>query len=610
MQANTLNQLEGFREATQALEANRTPRYYEIDRLERFAETTQYEGLPDWFESGPNAKPLWERAPCVAYPIVHAAITSNTDLVLGEGRFPAITSDPNEDDSGFDETDLTPEQVETLDKAIGEIVKQARLKPTSREVFAQGEACRSAVAIFGVRNGRLFVETTKAKWAEPEFDADGNVTKLTIQYPYLDRYRGPDGKWAVRAMLYKRVIDADTDTTYKPAKADRNGAEPKWQPDTVIKHSLGFCPVVWWARLKCASTIKNFDGRAIHEHCLDEIRAHDFVNSQRVRAALYAGDPQWAEFGVDDDTGPGASGRTPDMVPATQMGGPATGENRVRSYYGAPRSAPARRKGPGEVWRYDNPDAKLELYTLPGDALKAIEDTARDLRIKIAESLCVVFMDPENIKFAASLSGKALATLKARQLDRCDQLRDDFGDGFLEPAINILLRIVHVLSKRGQRIRLPGLGKLLPILERFAGDDGWEPPHLMLRWGEYFKPDAEDDAKLVDMCAAAKSANLATDRMCLEKLRRTFGISNIAQALDELEEEAEKRERKMNEAMHLAAEQANAASERESADGDRAGAGGDAPPDARDGDSASPAAPAPKPGAARRDQGKADRKRS
>ena len=66
---------------------------------------------------------------------------------------------------------------------------------------------------------------------------------------------------------------------------------------------------------------------------------------------------------------------------------------------------------------------------------------------------------------------------------------------------------------------------------------GWQLPTLTLRWGAYFKPDAADDLAIVQLTAQAKDAGLITKRMALEKLQPTFGIENIDQALEALEEE-------------------------------------------------------------------------
>jgi hypothetical protein len=77
-------------------------------------------------------------------------------------------------------------------------------------------------------------------------------------------------------------------------------------------------------------------------------------------------------------------------------------------------------------------------------------------------------MDPENVKFAATVSGKALEVLKQRQLDRCDQYRADFGERFILPATNMLIRIVAKV-KLGARV--PGIKRALPILTKIGGSD-------------------------------------------------------------------------------------------------------------------------------------------
>ena len=193
-----------------------------------------------------------------------------------------------------------------------EIVKQTRFRAHGREVLAHAQGCRSGVALYGIRNGKLFAETTKAKWAEPKLNANGEVERLEIRCPYLDSYQKKDGKWDVRARMYRRVIDEQTDTTYKPAdiKADsRAGINWQVDPELTVTHGLGFCPVVWYPFAKVASTVNRFDGYAIHEHILDEVEAHDFALSQRHRGALYAGEPQPVEIGVEPGSNPTEKGR-------------------------------------------------------------------------------------------------------------------------------------------------------------------------------------------------------------------------------------------------------------------------------------------------------------
>lgn len=72
----------------------------------------------------------------------------------------------------------------------------------------------------------------------------------------------------------------------------------------------------------------------------------------------------------------------------------------------------------------------------------------------------------------------------------------------------------------------------------------WQPPTLTLRWGAYFRPDPEDESKVVTTVIAAKNAGLITIRSAVEKLRRPFEIENVSQYVEQLEEEAEERQAK------------------------------------------------------------------
>lgn len=462
-------QPEGLDEANRLLRANLSPRARRLANFEAYVDGTQYDGRPDWFADDTRVS-LFQRRPCVVYPIVRSAIDSNVDMLLGDGRFPSATTRPDENDEELlGESGTDEESSKTLDAFIASLHKASLFRAACREVFASAQAAGSAVAIFGARAGRPVIHTVKARWCEPEFNEFDEVVRLVIEYPYIETVK-VRGAWQARARLYRRVVDAVNDTTFLPADARADGAQVDWQVDAskTIRHGLGFCPVVWYAHMRGCSVVGNYDGKPIHENILDEITAHDFALSMRHRAALFAGDPQWTETGVDQGHNPTAGGRRGGGIPSTSRGGAPSTDNPVNGSFREPdRGAKARRKGPGEVWQYDSPDVRVQLHTLPGDALKAVDENAHDLRQKIAESLCVVFMDPENVKFAATVSGKALETLKQRQLDRCDQYRSDFGEHYIVPATTMLLRMS---ARLGTGLRVPGIAKALPILKRFGSD--------------------------------------------------------------------------------------------------------------------------------------------
>ena len=526
-----------------------SPRARALTRLEAFVDGTQYDGLPDWFS---DRVPLWERAPCIVHASAKTAIESNVDLVVGEGRFPHVSSRHTWAEA--DETASEESVKEEADQAIGAVIKQARLASVAREVFAHGQSCRSAVAIFGIRSGRLFIDTTKAAWCTPTLDAEGACTRLEIQYAFIDQVKEGNAVRGV-AKLYRRVIDDQTDITYKTVELG-SGA-PKWVPDVAMQHGFGFCPVVWYPHMRGCSIVGNVDGKALHENQLDEIRGLDFALSQRHRAALYAGDPQWTETGVSPGYNPTDGGRQPVVIQQSSPHGgtPSVANPAHRGGYvdGARPSRKARKKSPGTVWQYQDPNTKITLHTLPGDALKALDEHCADLLHKLGEAWSVVLLSPENIRFAGVVSGKALEALRSRQYARCDQYRDDFGDRFLLPAVGMLLRIADA-----KRLRVVGLDRIRALVATAGDMWSWHCPPFDLKWGAYSKPDPDEQGKLVAMAVAAKDGGLATVRAAVEMLREILHVEDIDAYLDELEEEAAQRAEQLHDSMKALAGDANA----------------------------------------------------
>ena len=462
-------QFQGADEANRAALANMSPRYRRLESLERWVQGRQYEGKPNWWADG---VPLWDREPCIVYPIVQIAIQSNVDLVLGEGRAPVFSAKPGEaeesEDNGLGEDDS-----QLLDRFLVEHHRICRFRVHSRDAFSAAQGCGTAVGIHGARAGKPFADLIPAKWGTPKFDALGVVTELEIRYPYFEEFRNPiSGVWAVRARLYRRVIDAQSDTTFFPADAKENGAEPDWRadPSKTFPHNLGACPVVWYPLLRGCAPINVIDGQAIHALLTHEIHGHDLSLSQRHRCALLS-EPQPVEIGVDPEHNPTELGR-PASVQASELGGKIVSNNPSKGNYdtGGSSGGPVRKKGPGYVWRYPNTETRVEYLTVPATALKVLDENARDLRIKLQEALGVVFLDPENIKFAATTSGKALEAIKQKQIDRCDQYRDDLTENFLLPTLDMQLRIAH---KLGAGLRVPGIDKVQAMLAKFDQADAF-----------------------------------------------------------------------------------------------------------------------------------------
>lgn len=456
---------EGADAVPKLLRANTSPRFRKLEWLETWVEGTQYASKAcDWFD---DAVPLWERRPCIVYPAVSLAIQSYSDLLFGEKQFPSFSSMPGEDEED-DEAGLDEDSSKTLDRFVTKHHQLCSFKAYCRDGLAAAMGSGTTVGVHGHRNGKPFAELIPAKWCTRTKDVNGETLTLEIKYPYLEEYKKADGKWAVRVKLYRRVIDATTDTTYLPADATEDGREPFWQADPAqsVLHNLGFCPVVWYAFMKGCQPINVDDGKAIHELTTDEIHQHDLARSQWHRCSLLS-EPQVVEMGVAPGYNPTGEGR-PAVVPSTEQGGYVGPGNPVTGGYVVGGNAEsARKKGPGYVWSYPSDQTKVEVLETSSDALEAQHANVSDLRIKVQEALCVVFLDPENIKFAATTSGKALEAIKQKQIDRCGQYRDDLDEHFLQPSISMQLRIAQ---RVGKALKVPLIAKVLPILAKFAAE--------------------------------------------------------------------------------------------------------------------------------------------
>ena len=538
-----------------------SPRAIELDTLDRYVSGKQYEGRKvEWLDET-SRTPLFERKPVINYKLVATAIGSHVDFVLGEGRWPLLTSGTSEDDTKIDEDwGLSREDSEVIDSFINVVlVKFARLKRVAREMLSSAMASRSVAVVCSVKKGRLTAETVKAGWCVPTLDELGECVKLEISYPYIDDYYDDTPRrWETRCMVYRRVIDDKTDITFLPAIGRADGAKPSWTPDPKKSgsHGLGFCPVIWYPFMRKCASAQTVDGVAIHDDQLREIDCLNMSLSQKQRASIVSGDPQAYETGVGPDENPapmgGATRGTVDPQAAGPDGKPIGVFKSVPT--GGPQFGPAgnrRMRGAGVMWRYTNEHSKVGYLELGQHALTGIAEHAHDLRGKLSEAFWAVLIDPTELRMHAALSGKALAFLYSRQTAFDDGVRDDFFDNGLSPLVSMLLRMVYVLGSRNPKsLYLPGVVKVLPVLSNFmadtAGDDGepnggsvWMPTKLDAVWGEYFPPDPQDQLYTVQLTAAAKKEGLATTQMCVEKLSSAgvFETANAASVVDAIKEE-------------------------------------------------------------------------
>lgn len=533
--------IQGYAQAQRIAKKAMTPRAEWLDKLERYVLGTQYDGRPGFWDD--SNVPLWERQPCIVYQAVEAAIAQYKNKVLGEDRWPDVTSRMSWDNDGEAMSDV---DAEALDLVLQNMSSMSKFQTKSSEAFAWGQGVGTSVSIVGVRNDKICIDTVKPSWCTPEFDVEGCVTKLVIQYPYVDTTKTIKGKPVARAMMYRREVDVSKDTIFLPVefKEDDDLESIRWveDKDKSIVHGLGFCPVHWYARKKGCSIEGRVDGHALHETQLDEIDGLNFAISQKHQAALFLGGPIIVEIGVDPGYNPSGSGRAARvMAQSSPMGGsPDPVSNPLHSGgYLSPeggRNGNKRRKSPNQVWQYERSkqDTDVKMLALDGTALKALEEHCSDLRNKLCEALGVVFLDTENIPKGHAMSGSAMEALLDRFLAHCDEERADFGDGFIVPMYGMMLRIaVHF------ELPVPGLDKAKAVIDRIGDLWAWHSPPLELSWGEYSTPTPEEEKAQVDAVVALKGINLLSRRAAVKMLRSIIGVENIDDYIKELDEDEE-----------------------------------------------------------------------
>lgn len=544
------------REIAEILQAGMSPRMARIDRYQRYVDGTVYDGRPGFLDTKSEA-PLTERAPCVVYPAVRNAQTSYSTMCIGGERFPQITSLTSEDDSAFDPRfGLSPEDSSTLDAGIGKIGDQVRFQSFFQCALETAIASGTVPVLACLQKGRLKLLQLDPKCTEPEFKKDDPeiVEAVEVSYRYVTTDWDPqDKKWKKRVWQYRRRIDDRYDTVFVPVAVEDVNERPVPRAEqTKYKHGFGFCPVVWYKFRSPMEATGDYDGKPIHFGLLSLIDTINFGLSQRYRAALYCGDPQIVETGVEDDEARLPMGRMSEAVqPTADPTGWGMGLS-ARKVPGAARMV--RKKGAGTVWRYTSPDADVKILTLSGDALKCLSEDVADNISKLREALGHVYIDPQDLSGSVDVSGKTLALMFETQIRECNRIREDFGRCCILPVLNMLFRII---LKAGNGLYLAGASKLKAILERFEqpidGIDGvtWFEPTLKLKWGDYFEPSDVDEATRVKVALDALTADtpVITKRTAVEHIKPVFGIVNADQYVEELQKEADEREAKLHDAM-------------------------------------------------------------
>ena len=487
-----------------------SPRYWRINRLEQWYCGTQYDTRPSFWSQD---VPLRERAPVVQSQFTRSAVQRLATLVFGDRSFPRLKVEAD----GY-RTTLSPAERDALQALVDEITRALALSKRMREVLTEGLKSGAACVIVGLVEGRPSLQIVPSKWCTPTLRADGTVESLCIEY----KTPGDDPK---RWRLHRREITATEDRTYAPVDVVE-GVPPKFGDYTAIP--LECCPVVWVRNdAEATATRDQIDGHALVEGLEDEVEALDMELSQLYRNALYNGEPQLVQIGVD--------GNAAMAAPVGRTGG-ATEErfswlNSVLPGWARTGGGDtAAKKAPGKLWKLpQGGDAKMVEST--GAGAEIIRGAITELRRVLTDASGVVLFDADSLG-GGDLAARTLQLMHAPMLDHADNLRVEYGDA-LARIVDMMLRVLSGRLAQTMGALLRTYDAAAPALARLhgVGPDGarrWIGAPVSLAWGDYFEPSALDRKAAIETAMMANGGRpVLSHRSAVASVAAMFGVHNV-----------------------------------------------------------------------------------
>lgn len=560
------------------------PRHAEIGRLQAYFDGKQYVGKPDFWtgKRGNEVVPLRERAPCIVYPLPKASAQQVVRFTFGEGRFPVLKVEAQEDAEAatYKSLTLTEDEAEVLEHGLVDVIESAKLRSVMRTLMCRGLAERTAVAIGMIKRGTFTFECPHAKDCWPTFENDdpsAPVVKLVWCYQF-EKTVIEDNRAVQKKFWFRRDVDAVAYTDFAPVEVKPGEQEVKWGAGTPTPHNFGFCPVLWIRNLDESIEPGGIDGFSLYEDLFDEFDALNFALSQRHRGITYFGTPQPYETGVEEGDGPSADGRT--AVPGWTASTSPTGLGAELVKGSAPTTGAmkekARRMAPDRIWSYEGAEVNVGLIETTGAAFEVATKHVEDIRQRLLESMSVILASMESFaKGGGDMNAKFLVLAFAPLLNLVDELRDaTWWPCGLRAVLSLCLRM---LSKGSDGIALPNAKKLGEIAQRFevpvTNADGttstvWMLPKITPIWGEAFSPSNAEITEAVTAATTAKDGGIIPLKSAVQYVAPHFGVDDVDAVVDELEQKADEQKTLEQQASQQQADDAHAKTV-EMADADR-----------------------------------------
>jgi hypothetical protein len=353
----------------------------ELDLLDAYYESRQYDDLQDWDEAveSEDYVAIRKRKPRIIYNAPKVIIDRVTAKLIGQSVFPQFQIEDDPDDTEFFR------QVQKVSNF------KAELADPIRKMLAAG----SCFIRFSLVEGSPKIEHFQSKYCYPVFLPSGELESLSVKYVYEDQ-NDKDSRGNNKLKWYRLDLTQTADILYDNPEY-KDGSEPQFEIVERVDHNLGWVQGEWFRTGK--DKFKP-DGPSLIGEILDFCDELNYSLSQSSQAVGYNQEPQLAITGMDED----------DL------------EKLIRSSQ--------------KAWNLGHKDAKAEFLETDLKGVVEATNLRTDNRSRMLEVVRVVLMDPEKIGGQAQ-SGTALAILHAPLVELIDELRLT-----IEPMLrNLLIKI-------------------------------------------------------------------------------------------------------------------------------------------------------------------------
>lgn len=459
-------------------------RQHRLNMLGRVLDGTIYDHLQYPFstervEGTGEYIPIHKRRPSARHRLCGTVVDDSVSLLFSDGRFPTIDCED-----------------EATRKGLAEIIKDARIPAIMVDAATKGSV-GSICLWLRILAGRVFVAALDTQYLTPTFDPLSPDTLIRVTERYKVRgavlkdmgYVIADADTQVN-FWFKREWSVEAETWFTPVKVGDDLADnPPIDAARTVRHSLGFCPMVWIRNLPGGDAI---DGAStMVREALDTQVEIDYQLSQAGRGLRYASDPTLLI-----------------KEPSTER-------------------APIARTASQALIVSADGDAKL--LEINGTAAEAVMNYVRGLRELAIESMHGNRANAD--KLSAAQSGRAMELMNQSLIWLADKLRTSYGEGGLLPLLRMILAASAAMDLNVRGKLVTGLNTEIDIA---------------LRWPKWFSPTYADSLTQAQSYETLTDAGLMSRETAVHNLAPDYDIEDPAAevALIEREEAEELAEQK------------------------------------------------------------------